>query len=140
MLLHALLEQQAQALAAGGGLFGLEPLGLAGRARVLIARPGVVVHARIRLDGLLHGHARPLLAQADDLALIGHVGGRKHLHGDEAVQLLDKVHHAEVVRVGLIHLHGGELGVVARVHALVAEDAPDLVHALQAAHDQPLEV
>ena len=39
----------------------------------------------------------------------------------------------------LVRLHGGELGVVAGGDALVAEDAPDLEHALQTAHNQPLQ-
>ena len=41
---------------------------------------------------------------------------------------------------GLIQLDGGELGVVLGVHALVAEDAAHLIHAIHAAHDQALEV
>ena len=44
------------------------------------------------------------------------------------------------VRIGLIELDGGELGVVLRVHALVAEDTADLVHAVHAADDESLEV
>ena len=44
------------------------------------------------------------------------------------------------VGVGAIGLHGGELGVVREVHALVAEDAPKLENALVAAHEQALEM
>ena len=47
--------------------------------------------------------------------------------------------HALQVGVGAVGLHGGELGVVGQVHALVAELAADLVHPLHAAHDQALE-
>ena len=54
------------------------------------------------------------------------------------IEFLDEVHHAVVVGIGLIHLHGGELGVVARVHALVAEDAAHFVDALEAADDEAL--
>ena len=43
------------------------------------------------------------------------------------------------VGIRLIQLHSGKFGVVLGVHALVAEDAPDLVYAVHAAHDQPLE-
>ena len=53
---------------------------------------------------------------------------------------LQNVHHAVKVRERLIELAGGELGVVLGVHALVAENAADLVHALQTADDQALEV
>ena len=43
------------------------------------------------------------------------------------------------IGIGLIQLDGGELGVVLWVHALVAEDAANFVHAVQPAHNQPLE-
>ena len=49
-------------------------------------------------------------------------------------------HHAVEIGKGLIQLDAGELGVVLGVHALVAEDAANLVHAVHAAHDQALEV
>ena len=54
--------------------------------------------------------------------------------------VLGDVHHALIVGVGLIQLDGGEFRVVTGVHALVAEDAADLVHALETADDQALEV
>ncbi len=52
---------------------------------------------------------------------------------------LDDIHHVVEIGVGLIELHRGELGVVLGVHALVAEDAADLIHPLHAAHDQALQ-
>ena len=45
-----------------------------------------------------------------------------------------------IVRIGLVELEHGELGVVLRADALVAEVAVDLVDAVQAADDQALEV
>ena len=54
--------------------------------------------------------------------------------------ILGDVHHALIVGVCLIQLDGGELRVVAGVHALVAEDTADLVDLLEAADDQTLEV
>ena len=45
-----------------------------------------------------------------------------------------------VVGVGLVELHEGELGVVAGVKALIAENAADLIDALETADDQALEV
>ena len=44
------------------------------------------------------------------------------------------------IRIGLIKLDGGELGVVLRVHALITEDTADLIHAVHAADNEALEV
>jgi hypothetical protein len=45
-----------------------------------------------------------------------------------------------VVRVGLVALHHGELGVVLARHALVAEHPADLVDTVEASDQQPLQV
>ena len=44
------------------------------------------------------------------------------------------------VGIGLIELNGRELRIVLGVHTLVAEDAPDLIDPLEAAHDEALEM
>ncbi|OJH20035.1 hypothetical protein BLX88_04685, partial [Bacillus obstructivus] len=54
--------------------------------------------------------------------------------------LLHALGHHVHVRPCLIGLEGGELGRVGRVHALVAEHAADLEHAVDAADDGALEV
>ena len=74
------------------------------------------------------------------MALILHLqraarGKRRRL--DDALR---ELHHAFEVTERLVELHGGELGVMIRIHALVAELAPDLEHLLEAAHDEALEV
>jgi ribosomal protein L7/L12 len=53
---------------------------------------------------------------------------------------LGEVHQVAVRPVGRVELHHRELGVVADADALVAEVAVDLEHALEAAHQQPLQV
>jgi phage terminase large subunit-like protein len=45
-----------------------------------------------------------------------------------------------IVGVGLVELQHGELGIVLRADALVAEVAVDLVDAVKAADDQPLQI
>ena len=55
-------------------------------------------------------------------------------------QLLGQVHHRAVVAVGLVGLQHSELGVVARTDSFVAIDAPQLVHPLDPADQQPLQV
>ena len=52
---------------------------------------------------------------------------------------LGNIHHAMEISVGLVELHRGEFGVVLGVHALIAEDASDLIDALHTAHDQTLQ-
>ena len=74
------------------------------------------------------------------MALILHLqraarGKRRRL--DDALR---ELHHAFEVAERLVELHGGELGVMIRIHALVAELAPDLEHLLEAAHQQALEM
>ncbi len=53
---------------------------------------------------------------------------------------LAELHHAVEVGVGLVRLEHRELRVVPRRHALVAEAPVDLVHPLEPADDQSLEV
>ena len=58
--------------------------------------------------------------------------------GDD--EALGELHHVVVVGERLIRLEHRELGVVAGVDAFVAEHAADLEHALEPAHDEPLQV
>ena len=53
---------------------------------------------------------------------------------------LDQDHEIRAVGIGLVQLEHRELGVVLRGQPLVPEIAVDLVHALEAADDEPLEV
>lgn len=52
---------------------------------------------------------------------------------------LGEVHHGVEIAEGLIGLHGGELGIVVRIHALVAELTANLEHLLETAHEQALQ-
>ena len=60
--------------------------------------------------------------------------------GDPLEHRLDALHRVAVVGVRLVPLEHRELGLVLVRDALVAEVLADLVDALEAAHDQPLEV
>ena len=62
------------------------------------------------------------------------------LRGDEVHELLGVARDVLVVGVGLVPLEHRELGVVLEGQPLVAEVLADLVDALEAADDQPLEV
>ena len=74
----------------------------------------------------------------------GALGGLQHAAGADGVRggeddLLDAVGHHELVGVGLVALQRGELRGVRGVHALVAEDAPDLEDAVDASDHGALE-
>ena len=88
---------------------------------------------------LAHGHAAKI-AEIDLLALVFHHRRAGGVDGGLPQQLLGKIHHAEVIRVGLIKLQHREFGIVVRRDPLIAEIAVDLVDALQAAHHQALQI
>ena len=70
----------------------------------------------------------------------GEIGRADRLQRDLGEHLLGEPHQVLVVHVRLVELQHRELGVVLRRDALVAEVAVDLVDALDAADDEPLEV
>ncbi len=107
---------------------------------LLLGEDLVEVDAGVALDGVDHGQPLKGLAEVDLGALVA--DGR--LAADDlrqpAEHLLGKIHHPMVVGIGLIELHQRELGVMAGIQSLIAEDAADLEDLLQAADDQALEV
>ena len=119
------------------GLAGVaqQPLGIARPARAWAGRSPLPEFD----DGLAHGEP-PQVAEIEllavDIRLRAAGGVERHL----AQQFVAEVHQAAIIRVGLIELQHGELGVVPRGDAFVAEVAVDLVDPLQAAHHQPLQI
>ena len=107
-------------------------------------QPGRVVHVGAGLgvleDRFTDGQAREGLRQVHRAALVGHLQAAGGLHGHLADQRLGEVHQVQVVPVRRVELHHGELGVVAHRDAFVAVAAVDLEDALEAAHDQALQV
>ena len=87
-------------------------------------------------EGIGNREPRERLRHVDRLSLVGERRPRRR----GAHQPLGHLHHVFPVLVGAVPLEHGELGVVARRDALVAEIAVDLEHALDTAHDQALEV
>ena len=91
-------------------------------------------------DEILDRHATERRAEIERLALVFHLARAAHHVGDALEHPLDHVHQVAVVRVGLVQLEHRELGVVPRGQPFVAEVAVDLVHALEAADDEALQV
>ena len=109
-------------------------------ALVGVADAGHEVRAGDVLHRVGHGDTLPGGGQVDVVTQPLDVIGAQNFLGGTGEDALQNVHHAVQVGVGLVQLAGSELGVVLGVHALVAEDASHLVHALHAAHDEPLQV
>ncbi len=79
-------------------------------------------------------------AEIEALALIlDDVAAGQRTRG-AAQQILGQRHEVARTGVGLIQLEHRELGVVPRRHAFVAEHATELVHALETADDQALQI
>lgn len=72
-------------------------------------------------------------------ALIFHIERAASRHSCCLHEALCELHHALKIGEGLIGFHRGELGVVIRVHAFVAELAADLEDLLEAAYEQALQ-
>ena len=83
---------------------------------------------------------RAMLREIELCAVVFHLGAAGGVDGDLRQQFGGEIHQAAIIGVGLVELQHGELGIVMRGEALVAEIAVDLVDALQAAHHQPLQV
>ena len=104
---------------------------------VQLATVDIVVVGSNRLDQC---QSREGLLQVVGFALILHLHGAAHRAGQVAQQRLGQVHQVAVIGVGLVELQHGELGVVTRAQPLVTKIPVDLVHALEAANHQPLEI
>mmetsp|Transcript_45048 Transcript_45048/g.75791 ORF Transcript_45048/g.75791 Transcript_45048/m.75791 type:complete len:245 (-) Transcript_45048:852-1586(-) len=89
---------------------------------------------------VVHGHAAPGARQTDGRASILKLSGPQALLGDAHNHLLGQLHHVVVVGIRLICLHRRELRVVPGRDPFIAEDAADLVHTLEAAHHEALQV
>ena len=98
------------------------------------------IHAGIFLDGIQD--ADPAVGSLEIHVVPGdvHHGGTVHGQGDLLQHLLHEFHHPQVVLVGDVNLHAGELGIMGLVHAFVAEVFSELINPVVAAHDKSFEV
>src|SRR5690606_21586200 len=137
-------ERQLQRAKSGTGEGGAVDVGT--QAAQLGAQVRFVVQLRFGVRGrVLHdrlhdGQSIERLRQVQRAALVFEHSAAGSRYGRLADQLFGEVHEPAVVGVRGVELHHGEFGVVPGAHAFVAEVAVDLEHALEAAHDEPLEI
>ena len=98
------------------------------------------VEACLLFDGLEDGQTTIGSFERDDVAVNLTIGRAVDSNTNRLQQLLGERHHPVVVLVLHIELHAGELGVVVAVHALVAEVLANLIHALETADNQSLQI
>ncbi len=139
LLLAVLAEDGVDELALAHRGVGLDAEACAGFAQLLLGLARDVV-AGLLADGVGHGDAAERRLERDCAAVDGDLRRTVGRHRNPFEHALREVHHPAVVLVGHVDLHARELGVVRAVHALVAEVLAEFVHAVEAAHDQLLEV
>ena len=139
LVLALLAEDGVDELALAHGGVGLHAEALAGLAEFLLAH-AADVDTGLLLDELAHGGAAERGLEVDVVAPDVDLRGTVESQGDALEHVLGEGHHPVVVLVGHIDFHGGELGVVGAVHALVAEVAAELIHTGEATDYQTLEV
>ena len=139
LLLGHGLENLGDELALAPCIFGVSAILLQDGHQVLAAAVEGNLFAGVARCQAAHGLARPLAGQVDVDALVADLERAASSFGGCLDEALGEVHHAVQVGESLICLHGGELGVVIRVHAFVAELAADLEHLLETAYEQALE-
>ena len=110
-------------------------LGEPGTQLDLVARPQLE-----RLERLDEADALPGPLQVDLVPAEGRDRRAERLERDLLEHRLDAIHRVAEVGVRLVPLEHRELGLVLVRDALVAEVLADLVHALEPADDEPLEV
>ena len=94
----------------------------------------------VLVDRFDDGQAVERLGQVQLAAAVGQGGGAVRIDGGLADDGFREVHQPFVVGVGRVEFHHREFRVVTDRHAFIAEVAVDFEHAVEAAHDQALQV
>ena len=110
------------------------------RLRLFLGFDGVKIHAGILLDRVDHGETLKGLSEVDLRTLIGDRRAAADDLGEMAEHTLRQLHHAVIIGVRLIQLHEREFRIVTGIQTFVTEHTADLVHPLQTADNEPLEI
>ncbi len=139
LLLGNGLENLSDKLALAPSLLGMTAVLLEDGNQLFAAALEADLFAGAFACKLHHGGNAPVASQIDLLTLVLDLQGAAGGHSCSLDVALGELHHAVQVGEGLVSLHGGELGVVVRVHALVAELTADLEYLLKTADEQTLQ-
>ena len=139
MFLAVFPEDGVNQLALAHGLVHLDVEFLAGLHKLCLVHPADV-HSGILLNRLQNRETAIRRFKIDCLVADGNLSLAVKFEGNFLKHLLDKLHHPDVVLVGHIDFHAGELRVVSLVHSLVAEVLCELIHSRVTADNQPLKV
>src|SRR5690606_14143905 len=98
------------------------------------------VDARKVFDSLEHRKALPRPFELDHMLSNLHLCCIVQVDSNLLDHLLDEVHHPEVVLVGNVQFHLGELRIVEARHSLVSEVLREFVHTCKTSDDKSLQV
>ncbi len=98
------------------------------------------IHSCILLDGLQHRKSPERRLEVNEIFSNLNLCLSVQLDSYLFQHLLHKLHHPDVVLVGHINFHAGELGIVGLVHSFVAEVLGELIYSVISSHDKPLEI
>ena len=139
--LDRLLEDFQQQLAPAVTWLDMDMQSLAmPRERIAIAAVGCADVRIVMAHRLVQSPAPERRRQIDVGAVPMQLRGAEHFDRDVPNHVLGQIHDLDVGRIGFVEFEHGELGIVPRRHALVAETAVDLVHALETADHQSLQI
>ena len=134
------VKEQIQNIALLVAFLILDSLRFGGGSCFLQRMDLMEIHAAVLLHRFRHGDPCKRLSEIDLGPVVGDNGRTQNLLRHMTVQVFRQIHHAVEVRIGLVQLHQGKLGVVLCIHPLIAEDPADFVDLFQTAYDQPLQV
>ena len=135
-LFDAFLEEFGDDLARGPPFFDVNAVLVCHRGSFFTCHGKANVLARDLIHELDHARTSPFTTKMDGRALILHIERTASRHSCCLHEALRELHHA--LKIGE-SFHRGELGVVIRIHAFVAELAADLKNLLEAAYEQALQ-
>lgn len=138
-LFDAFLEELGDDLACAPTFFNVNTVLVCHRGSFLARHGKANVLARDLIHELDHARTSPFTTKMDGRALIFHIERTASRHSCCLHEALRELHHALKIGESLVGFHRGELGVVIRIHAFVAELAADLEDLLEAAHEQALQ-
>ena len=100
----------------------------------------VKINAGVFLHGVNHGKALKGLTKVDLFSAVSDDGGAADFLCEEAEKVFCQIHHAVIIGIGLVELHQRKLRVMTGINPFITEHAADLIHSLQPADNQALEI